>query len=377
VTEDPQRRRAILALIAVNLMWGISFPAMKGTNLIMAEHLASRSGGQVANGSDSVNMAARPPAAPGSVADIREKLLSASFLTTVRFGMSLVLLAVTVPGLFRGMTREQWWMGICTGLVFAPGFVMQNIGLNYVPASRSGFLTSLSVVFTPLAMVVLERRLPRALVIAGIVIGLVGTSILTGLIQIEGPFSIHFASDVFSELGPGDWLTAAAAVVFTGQILAVDSFSRRMPAGRLTPGMFVATLFCGAFGFGFAQCLEPEPRHWEVWFDLALDGRFLILLLVLSVFCTVLAFHCMNKYQGHVTPAQAALIYTTEPIFAAIWAMILPDIFSPLCGIDYPSERPGPEILIGGLVIVIGNVLALWPAKPTSGDATLPEGSTQ
>jgi drug/metabolite transporter (DMT)-like permease len=73
----------------------------------------------------------------------------------------------------------------------------------------------------------------------------------------------------------------------------------------------------------------------------------------------------MNKYQGHVTPAQAALIYTTEPIFATGWAMFLPALISLLCGIDYASERPGRELLIGGLIIVLGNALALWPARRT------------
>jgi drug/metabolite transporter (DMT)-like permease len=79
----------------------------------------------------------------------------------------------------------------------------------------------------------------------------------------------------------------------------------------------------------------------------------------------------MNKYQGHVTPAQAALIYTLEPIFATLWAMILPDYFSTLLEIQYPSERPGWELIVGGLLVVTGNALALWPEKRRPDPATI------
>jgi drug/metabolite transporter (DMT)-like permease len=313
--------------------------------------------------------------------DLLEKTVSASFLTTLRFAIALVLLAIFLPRLFLGNTAAHWRMGIWTGLVFAPGFIMQNVGLNYVPASRSGFLTSLSVVFTPLVLIVLERRLPRWLVLAGVVIGLVGTSILTGLIRIEGPLSLHVPADAFSQFGAGDWLTIAAALIFTIQILLIDRFSRHMPAGRLTVGMFVATLAVGVTLFAIGNCFSSNGDNWPVWNGLVVDIRFLALVTVMSVLCTVLAFHWMNKYQGHVTPAQAALIYTTEPIFATVWAMVLPDIFSPICGIAYASERPGSELLIGGLFIVMGNALALWPERrpdrPSSTLATQGSASSQ
>lgn len=364
MTSDPLRRRSIAALIAVNLLWGISFPAMKAANLVMSE-ASGPSAGEAGSLSSDATDPNRPPQATNSLAaEIHEHTLSASFLTAVRFALSLVVLGVCVPRLFLGMKWSYWWMGVFTGLAFAPGFIMQNVGLNYVPASRSGFLTSLSVVFTPLVVMVLERRLPRRLVLIGIAIGLVGTAILTGLVRIEGPMSIRLVNGALSELGPGDWLTIVAAAIFTVQILLIDSFSRRMPAGQLTPGMFVATLVFGAGVFLAGYGVKTPQRDIHYWVGLLADIRFLGLITVLIIFCTVLAFHWMNKYQGHVAPAQAALIYTTEPIFATLWAMVLPGLFSWVWGLTYESERPGRELVVGGLFIVLGNVLALWPARP-------------
>jgi drug/metabolite transporter (DMT)-like permease len=368
VNEVSIRQRAIVALVAVNLLWGISFPAMKATNMIMDEHVARHRKPAALQGANDSQFSQHDAADAGNATtsskaflhDLVEKTVSASFLTVVRFAIAMLILAAFVPRLFLGVSAAQWRMGIWTGFAFAPGFLMQNVGLNYVPASRSGFLTSLSVVFTPLVMIILERRLPRALVLAGIAVGLFGTAILTGLVKVEGA-SLHLAKDAASQLGPGDWLTIVAAFIFTIQILLIDHFSRRMPAGRLTPGMFVATLAIGLIVFAVGYW--GSNRNVSVWIGLATDLRFLALVTVMSVLCTVLAFHWMNKYQGHVTPAQAALIYTTEPIFATVWAMILPDAIGPLCGIEYASESPGPELLIGGLIIALGNVLALWPAS--------------
>src|SRR5262245_10628323 len=112
---------------------------MKAANLVMSE-ATGQSGGDtvVANSAQGARSIA---------AEIHEHTLSASFLTAVRFTLSLAVLGVCVPRLFVGMRWSYWWMGVFTGLAFAPGFIMQNVGLNYVPASRSGFLTSLSVVF--------------------------------------------------------------------------------------------------------------------------------------------------------------------------------------------------------------------------------------
>ena len=345
---NPLRRRAITALVVVNLLWGISFPAMKATNMIME----GRVGGVGASDSASSGKA-------------MAQMTAACFLIIVRFSIALVLLGVFFPRLFHGLTREQWRMGAWTGLAFAAGFVLQIVGLNYVPASRSGFLTSLTVVFTPLAMTAIERRLPRGPVVVGAAAAVVGTAILTGMIELGRPFGLRFASDALGQVGAGDWLTAGAAVIFTLQIVLIDRFSRRMPAGQLTPGMFVATLAVGLVLFGAGHVLQPPVGGLALWSGLLVDVPFLALVLVMSVFCTVLAFYWMNKYQARVAPAQAALIYTLEPIFATVWAMFLPGLISPLIRLDYPSERPGWGLVIGGALVVAGNALALWPVKKT------------
>jgi drug/metabolite transporter (DMT)-like permease len=178
------------------------------------------------------------------------------------------------------------------------------------------------------------------------------------------------APEALRRIGLGDWLTTLAALLFAVQILLIDRFSRHMPPGRLTPGMFVATLVFGSVLFMCVIAVPPVGRRslaefsagLASWAGLLADGPFVGLIAGMSFFCTVLAFHWMNKYQAHVTPGQAALIYTLEPVFAASWAMVLPDVLSRIAAVDYPSERPGWKLFVGGALVVVGNALALWPA---------------
>jgi drug/metabolite transporter (DMT)-like permease len=293
-------------------------------------------------------------------------VLGAAFYMSVRFAIALALLAVVMPGLFRGLTREHWRLGAYVGLSFAAGSILQIVALNEIPASRSSFLTSLAVVFTPLLMVTVERRWPRPVVLAGVALALAGTAVLTGIVELGGRFGLRTAGEAATRWQLGDTLTTIAAFLFAVQIIQVDLFSRRMPTAQLTPGMFVATMSFGVVTFAAGVIAMPSSTALPARLTLLQDGSFMTLTVVTSLLCTVAAFYLMNKYQPFVTPADAALIYTLEPIFATFWAMWLPGLISPLVGLDYPSEEPGWQLTAGGLLVVAGNVLALWPTGTSS-----------
>jgi drug/metabolite transporter (DMT)-like permease len=87
------------------------------------------------------------------------------------------------------------------------------------------------------------------------------------------------------------------------------------------------------------------------------------LTLTLAVVCTVGAFSIMNKWQPKITSTEAGLIYCIEPIFASIFALFLPAIFSRWTAIDYPNEHATWSLLIGGGLITIANILVLTKAS--------------
>jgi drug/metabolite transporter (DMT)-like permease len=290
---------------------------------------------------------------------IVDQLTRASFYMALRFAIAMVLLAMVMPSLFRRLTRAEWLMGMGVGLPFAAGFLLQVAGLNEIPASRSGFLTSLCVAFTPLLMIAVERRWPRPAVVLGAAIALLGTAFLTGLLVPGGRFGVHLAADSSSPLGIGDALTVAAAFLFGFQIIAIDVFARRMSSERLTAGMFLAVIVVAVVVFVASTSPRPGLAGLSAWAGLLTHGPFLTLTTITSVFCSALAFRLMNTYQPEVSPVQAASIYTLEPVFATLWAMWLPGVLSPLIGLDYPSERADLVLVLGGALIVLGNIVSL------------------
>lgn len=72
--------------------------------------------------------------------------------------------------------------------------------------------------------------------------------------------------------------------------------------------------------------------------------------LLLTVFCTVLAFHWMSVYQPQLTASRAALIYLLEPVFGAAFSIVR--------GHDPLTAR----LLLGGTLILGGNLLVELPA---------------
>jgi drug/metabolite transporter (DMT)-like permease len=346
VERQASRLRAIMALVMVNVLWGASFPIMKATNLIMEQRWMDYSG---------------IPSPIGVKTFFQVQ--SACFFIAIRFVFALVLLGLLMSRLFRPMGVTQWRNGALTGIAFSAGFLFQVIALHEIPASRSGFLTSLAVVFTPLLMIVLERRFPRLPVVGGVLLALVGTAILTGVCEFGSPWGLRMTANATQRIGAGDMLTLLAALLFAIQIILIDSFGNQMSPAQLTPGMFLATFAAGSIAFTGMQAAPAAEGALGFWASLLADVPFLSLTVVMSLFCTVVAFYWMNKYQPCVSPAHAALIYTLEPICATAWAMFLPGLVSGLTALDYPSERPGMAILLGGLLVVSGNVLALWPPR--------------
>ena len=81
----------------------------------------------------------------------------------LRFGSAALLYFLLTFSQQHGFSRSDLLGGITTGASFTLGVLLQLVGLRYTTPSVSAFLTSLAVVFTPLAQAfVLHRRVgPR------------------------------------------------------------------------------------------------------------------------------------------------------------------------------------------------------------------------
>jgi len=310
-------RRARMLLIGTTVLWGLSFPLLRGLELAQRANAPQVSDAAMAS------------------ADV-----------AIRFGLAaLVLLPIYGRGLARVSWRE-WSQAIGLALFAAGGLYLQTLGLAWTDASIAAFLTQLYTLIVPLIVAVRDRRLPTLRVVVACGLVLIGAALLSpGLLR-------HFT------LGAGELVIIVSTFFMASQIVWVERpIYAENRAGVVTLIMFAILTGVSAAGFwttgGTAQDagqLFGTPALW-------------VLTLALVLLCTVFNFLIMNAWQRCVSATEAGLIYCIEPVIATILSGFLPGWISRLAAISYANETLTWSLLIGGVLIVLATVLVATERK--------------
>lgn len=240
---------------------------------------------------------------------------------TYRFTLAgLAFLCVGFPRLRRGAGRT-WAVGCGLGVTLFLGYALQTVGLVHATASKAAFITGLCVVMVPLLSAVwLKLRVPvQALLGAACATaGLAVLSLTDGLVPAYG-----------------DILVFGCAVAFAVQITAVARYCAQHDPLVLAAAMVISTVPLHALSAVVFEGLPAWPPA-GVWPALVITG----------LFATTLAFFLQVHLQRFTSPAHAALIFTAEPVFAALFAWA------------FAGEVMGARELLGGGLVVAGMLLA-------------------
>jgi drug/metabolite transporter (DMT)-like permease len=243
-----------------------------------------------------------------------------SFLA-LRFTVGALALTLVDP---RGLgDRRLWKPGILLGALLFAGFITQTAGLQFTTPSRSGFLTGLSVVLVPFIGLLLFRRWPTPPVLLGVVLAVTGLWLLTGgLAGVHGPTAA------------GDGLTLLCAVAFGFYIVLLEPAARAFSSVPLVAVQLwtVVLLSLVALPF-FSPHIEPGPALWAA-------------ILYTGMLSTAGCLLAQTWAQARTTAVRAALVFALEPVFAALYSVLL--------GREMLSARA----LSGGALIVLGIVAA-------------------
>src|SRR3954470_15370964 len=145
-------------------------------------------------------------------------------------GLLVAFLAVFRRGDLRALRGPLLRDGLACGALLGFGFLLQTEGLQRTTASRSGFLTGMLVVLTPLLEFAIFRKRPALPALLGVLLAFVGMTALSA------PWS-----DASQATALGDGLTLACALVFAAQIVALGHVARRHPVLPLLLLQLVAT----------------------------------------------------------------------------------------------------------------------------------------
>lgn len=221
------------------------------------------------------------------------------FLTT-RFVIAFVSLAVVtacVPQARRSLTGRTIATGAILGTLLYGGYALQTLGLTSVTPEAAGFLTGLNVVMVPLLAYPILRHVPNRRNWAGAVMAAVGLALLTGI--------------RFSDWQPGDIQVLLCSLFLALQIVVTERVARTENALTLTTvEILVLSIWCGLTCFLPGQHFTGT-QHWSipsVW----------LAILVCALLGTSFAYAAQTFYQQSASATATAIIFTMEPVFAAI-----------------------------------------------------------
>jgi len=246
----------------------------------------------------------------------------------VRFAMASVLLAGMAGRQgFASLDRRGWRLGVLLGTLLFASYAFQTFGLERTSSANAGFLTGLGVVWVPLLAGPLLKKPAAFGSRVGVVLALFGLFLLTW----HTPWTVNF----------GDLLVVICSFFVALHVLGLDAFTKGYDGKALTFVQIATMTVLGCIG-----SLLFEPTSWpQVW-----TGSLIFAFLITSVFATAYAFWAMTTFQNRTTPTRAALIYTLEPVFAAIFSVWL------------AGDRLSALGWSGGALIVAGMIFAeVWP----------------
>ncbi|MED1721835.1 DMT family transporter [Brevibacillus parabrevis] len=217
-------------------------------------------------------------------------------LIAIRFGIAFVLAAAIFHKRLRSTSRKTLLHASILGTLLFGVFATITNGVKSTTASQAGFLVSLTVIFVPLLSILFRHR-PEKRVFVGAGLAMVGIGLMTLNTELR--------------ISQGDLLCIAGALCYAMHITVTGrfaSFSDTIQLGIYQLG------FTALLGFVFSCLFESPvlPHSTEGW----------VAVLALSILCSAIGFVVQTVAQKYTTATHTGLIFSLEPVFAALFAFL-------------------------------------------------------
>jgi drug/metabolite transporter (DMT)-like permease len=194
------------------------------------------------------------------------------------------------------------------------GLATQTIGIAFTTLAKSGFLTTLYAIFTPILYVFTGEKLKRRYWLC-LSLAMLGIALLCEL--------------EFNNFNKGDLFITISALFFSLHIMAIDKYSKNQNPLNFNLWQCV---YIGIIGFIFAGMYEGIPS-----FESALDySRVLepspfLGFVIVAIFSSIIAFSIQVKVQAHIKPHIVSVIFLMESVFASFFGYIFfNELLSPM-----------------------------------------------
>ncbi len=252
-----------------------------------------------------------------------------SFLA-IRFFVSGILLFIPVlivPTLRKTLSDHQMWKAAgWMGFWLFAGYALQTIGLLYTSPGKAGFITGLNVVLVPVFSIFVLRHLPTRWAWIGVALATIGLFFLT--FDHAGSFNI------------GDMMEFLCAISFAMQIVVVGKHANQFASLPMTAIQITLVGLLSIIAGLITRVNITQSFH-SLTNVTVINALWICILLA-----TLLAYLVQMVFQKFTTATRTALVFSMEPVFAALSAYIL------------IHEVMTPLALVGSALILIGMLVA-------------------
>jgi drug/metabolite transporter (DMT)-like permease len=256
--------------------------------------------------------------------------ISAGALMSVRFLIAGILMVIILRVKRVRLVRRGLLDGLWLGLLLAVLFWSQTDGMRFTTTAKSGFITGLYVLFTPLIAVVIGQRIKLASAL-GAVIATYGLYLL-----------VHLPGGVWSGWNRGDLETLVCATLCAVHIVLMGVFARRTDAWLLAGTQVIVA---GIVSLVVTVFL-PAPYGYQHAAQALSQPTVVASLLYLAMFSTVFAFWGQAIAQTQLGPTEAAVLFSVEPVTAA------------LLSVFWLKEPMTVQQAVGGALIVFAMIVS-------------------
>jgi drug/metabolite transporter (DMT)-like permease len=255
----------------------------------------------------------------------------------VRMPLAALLFTVIFPRQVFGARRDAWRAGATLGLLVGVGFIGQTSGLLYTTPAKSAFVTGLTTPLVPLVAYALWRARPSRENLAGIVLASVGGALILA------------PAGAGAGVNAGDLITLCTTLLFAAHITLMSLYARRfdvrqLSALQISVAAGVAVAAWGglrlwealAGGLPDALARETGPLVWS--------APAAAHLAYMAVVATVATFLIWTWGQARMSATHAAVIFSLEPVFATVFAILLRG----------SAEWSGGRATLGAVLVVTG-----------------------
>lgn len=262
-----------------------------------------------------------------------------------RFGLAAAIVVLFQFSRLRRASRQDWLRGGVLGLLYSSGQLLQTVGLQYTDASISGFVTGMYVVFTPLLLAAMFRVHISGRVWIAVAVATVGL----GFLSITG---VPFVGPGVS-LGFGEALTLGGAFFYALHIVFLGRWARH--SDPLTLGLLQIVCAGAILGAAALPGGIAMPQTVGAWSSF----------LYMAVIAGLGALLLQTWAQSRLDTTTAAIVMTTEPVFAAGFA------------IAFGGEALTTRLLLGGALVLAAMFLVETKEPPPKSPGPLTEPIVQ